>query len=60
MLEELMRRLRQRGSPGAHLGVSAVNATAFEFYKHLGFVELVRVGTGNSEVIYMGKKFQNG
>jgi len=57
MLEEVMRRLRERGSPGAHLGVSAVNAAAFEFYKHLGFTDLVRVGTGNSEVIYMGKKF---
>jgi len=57
MMEELMRRLRERGSPGAHLGVSAFNPTAFEFYKHLGFRELVRVGTESSEVIYMGRQF---
>jgi ribosomal protein S18 acetylase RimI-like enzyme len=59
MLEEVMRRLRARGSPGAHLGVSARNATGFEFYKHLGFRELTRTGAGESEVIYMGKKFEN-
>ena len=56
MLEEIMRRLRERGSPGAHLGVSAVNTPAFEFYKHLGFRELTRTGEGKSEVIYMGKQ----
>jgi protein O-GlcNAcase/histone acetyltransferase len=59
MLQEVMRRLRERGSPGAHLGVSAVNASAHEFYKHLGFLELTRAGTGASEVIYMGQRFSN-
>jgi ribosomal protein S18 acetylase RimI-like enzyme len=58
MLEEVMRRLRARGSPGAHLGVSGRNPRAFEFYRHLGFRELVRVGSGESEVIYMGKELQ--
>lgn len=56
MLEEVMRRLRERGSPGAHLGVSGYNPQAFAFYRHLGFRELVRVGSGPSEVIYMGKE----
>jgi ribosomal protein S18 acetylase RimI-like enzyme len=60
MLDEVMRRLRAHGSAGAHLGVSAVNAVAHEFYKHLGFEELTRTGSGNSEVIYMGKRFSNG
>jgi GNAT superfamily N-acetyltransferase len=55
MLEEIMRRLRARGSPGAHLGVSEVNAAAVGFYRKLGFEELVRVGSGRDCVIYMGK-----
>lgn len=55
MLEEVMRRLKERGSPGAHLGVSEVNAPAVGFYKKLGFEELVRVGNGRDCVIYMGK-----
>jgi ribosomal protein S18 acetylase RimI-like enzyme len=57
MLDEVMRRLRERGSPGAHLGVSAVNTTAHGFYQRLGFVDLISVGSGNDGVIYMGKMF---
>ena len=56
MLEQVMDKLRQRGSPGAHVGVSAVNAPAIGFYQRLGFQELIRVGTGNDGVIYMGKR----
>jgi ribosomal protein S18 acetylase RimI-like enzyme len=56
MLESIMARLRQRGSPGAHLGVSAFNMPAFKFYQHLGFQELLRAGLGNDACIYMGKK----
>ena len=59
MLGEVMRRLRDNGSPGAHLGVSGRNQPAWAFYKHLGFRELVRVGSGDSEVIYMGIKFKH-
>jgi ribosomal protein S18 acetylase RimI-like enzyme len=55
MLEEVMRLLRQLGSPGAHLGVSLLNPAAFGFYDRLGFKELARVGEGESGVIYMGK-----
>lgn len=57
MLDEVMARLRLRGSPGAHLGVSEVNTPALGFYERLGFTELVRVGSGKDRVIYMGKKF---
>ncbi len=60
MLETVMGRLEVRGSAGAHLGVSAANSRAFEFYKHLGFVDLVRMGEGSGEVIYMGKRFSHG
>jgi ribosomal protein S18 acetylase RimI-like enzyme len=56
MLEMVMTRLRQRGSPGAHLCVSAYNQPAFEFYQHLGFHELLRAGAANDACIYMGKK----
>ncbi len=55
MLEQVMEQLRQRGSPGAHLGMSAVNLSAFGFYQRLGFQELIRVGAGNDACIYMGK-----
>ena len=57
MMEQLMTKLRERGSPGAHLGVSAINLPAQAFYKKLGFHELVRTGSGNEAVIYMGRKF---
>jgi ribosomal protein S18 acetylase RimI-like enzyme len=55
MLVEVMDRLRGRGSPGAHLGVSMMNGPAFGFYQHLGFRELARVGSGRDGCIYMGK-----
>lgn len=55
MLGEVMRRLRARGSPGAHLGVSLLNTPAFGFYERLGFRELVRVGEGADGCSYMGK-----
>jgi ribosomal protein S18 acetylase RimI-like enzyme len=58
MLEEVMRQLRQRGSPGAHLGVSTLNTPAFGFYQRLGFRELIRVGSGNDGCIYMGKSLR--
>jgi ribosomal protein S18 acetylase RimI-like enzyme len=57
MLAQVMDKLRQHGSPGAHLGVSEVNAPAFNFYQHLGFQELIRVGDANDRVIYMGMRF---
>jgi len=59
MMEQVMDRLRQRGSPGAHLGVSMLNAPAFGFYQRLGFRELIRVGSGKEGCIYMGKRLNN-
>ncbi|MFN0068727.1 MAG: GNAT family N-acetyltransferase, partial [Limisphaerales bacterium] len=56
MLEEVICRLRARGSPGAHLGVSLLNVPAFGFYGRLGFREIVRVGEGADGCCYMGKK----
>jgi len=58
MLERVMDRLRERGSPGAHLCLSALNVPAFGFYQRLGFQELVRVGSGTDRVIYMGKSLR--
>jgi ribosomal protein S18 acetylase RimI-like enzyme len=57
MLEEVMSRLRARGSPGAHLGVSMLNTPAYGFYRKLGFAELARVGSGAEGCIYLGKRF---
>jgi ribosomal protein S18 acetylase RimI-like enzyme len=57
MMEQLMTKLRERGSPGAHLGVSAINTAAQAFYKKLGFHELIRTGAGDQAVIYMGRRF---
>ena len=56
MVEMVMDKLRQRGAPGVHLGVSMVNTPAFGFYEKLGFKELLRVGEGKDGCIYMGKK----
>ena len=56
MLEQVMEKLHQRGSPGVHLGVSALNQSAFGFYQRLGFRELVRTGEGSERVIYLGRK----
>lgn len=54
MIEQVTHNLRYFGSPGAHLGVSALNARARAFYTHLGFRELTRTGSGESACIYMG------
>ncbi len=56
MIDMVMAALRQRGSPGAHLGVSMMNDPAFGFYQRLGFKELLRVGEGQDGCVYMGKK----
>jgi ribosomal protein S18 acetylase RimI-like enzyme len=58
MLQAVMDKLAQRGSPGAHLGVSARNTAAIAFYRHLGFEELARAGSGDLSCIYMGKRFK--
>jgi ribosomal protein S18 acetylase RimI-like enzyme len=58
MLEEIMDRLRRRGSPGAHLGVSTRNPRAQGFYRHLGFRELVQAGTDEEGCIYMGRALE--
>lgn len=58
MMEQVMDKLRRRGSPGAHLGLSVLNTRAFGFYARLGFRELVRVGSGTDGCIYMGKILQ--
>jgi GNAT superfamily N-acetyltransferase len=56
MMHELMNKLRDKGSPGVHLGMSAHNERAYCFYTKLGFVELARHGEGEDETIYMGKR----
>lgn len=58
MLEQVMDKLRERGSPGAHLGVSMLNTPAFGFYEKLGFRELIRVGEGKDGCIYMGRSLR--
>ena len=57
LLEQVMKSLRERGSPGAHLCVSMDNPPAVAFYEHLGFRELMRVGSGQNGCIYMGRRF---
>jgi ribosomal protein S18 acetylase RimI-like enzyme len=56
MIDELVSRLRGQGSPGVHLGMSAVNDRAYAFYRALGFEELCRDGTGDTGSIYMGMR----
>lgn len=59
MLNQVMDRMRLRGSPGAHLGVSLMNVPAQGFYRKLGFQELLRVGSGTDGCIYMGKHLRS-
>jgi ribosomal protein S18 acetylase RimI-like enzyme len=59
MLDQVMDTLRQRGSPGVHLGVSMVNTPAFVFYQRLGFKEVTRVGTGTDGCIYLGRRLRD-
>lgn len=56
MIERLLDRMREAGSPGVHLGVSALNERAAGFYQRLGFRDLARVGEAADGVIYMGKR----
>jgi ribosomal protein S18 acetylase RimI-like enzyme len=55
MMDAVMARLRERGSPGTHLGVSVRNTPALAFYARLGFVELVRTGDDTNGCVYLGK-----
>jgi ribosomal protein S18 acetylase RimI-like enzyme len=57
MVESLLERLKQHGSPGLHLQLSGRNSRAYGFYTALGLQELSRQGTGNDESICMGIKF---
>ena len=59
MVQELMDRLRQRGSPGVHLGMSMGNEAAYGFYVRLGFKELCRVGSGPDGSIYLGQRLNS-
>jgi ribosomal protein S18 acetylase RimI-like enzyme len=58
MMEDVMARLRERGSPGAHLGVSVLNVRALGFYARLGFRELARTGTATDGVVYLGRSLR--
>ncbi len=58
MMGLVMEKLREKGSPGAHLGVSMANTPAFGFYQRLGFKELIRVGSLPDGCIYMGIPLQ--
>jgi len=57
MMETVMARLREQGSPGVHLGVSSRNLPAQAFYRALGFHDLIRVGDSKAGNLYMGKQF---
>lgn len=58
MMERNMETLRRHGSPGVHLGVSALNTRAIGFYQRLGFEELKRTGPAHDVCVYMGKLLQ--
>jgi ribosomal protein S18 acetylase RimI-like enzyme len=57
MMERVMAQLCERGSPGAHVGVSVLNAPAPGFYRRLGFHELSRTGTAADGCVYLGRTF---
>lgn len=55
-MERLMQALRDKGSPGMHLGLSPRNLLALAFYHHLGFVTLDQT-VPSDDVIYVGMAF---
>lgn len=60
MMDRILLELRERGSPGVHLGLSARNERAWRFYRKLGFTEIDRVREPDVEVIYLAKRFERG
>jgi ribosomal protein S18 acetylase RimI-like enzyme len=59
MMAEVLGLLRQRGSPGAHLGVSLPNIPAQGFYRKLGFQPLIQVGEGMEGCLYLGHRLND-
>ena len=60
MMEVLLAKLVAAGSSGVHLGMSPFNTRAESFYHKLGFQELARVGTGECQTLYLGKRLEQG
>jgi ribosomal protein S18 acetylase RimI-like enzyme len=56
LIEALLGRLRDAGSVGVHLGMSASNDRAYGFYRRLGFLDLAEVGEGAEASRYLGKR----
>lgn len=56
MVELLLGRFVELGSPGVHLCLSAANTRAYGFYKRMGFYDLARVEAPPPGVIYMGRR----
>jgi ribosomal protein S18 acetylase RimI-like enzyme len=56
LIEQVLDRLHERGSPGVHLGMWARNTRAYAFYTRLGFHELARIGTPETGSLYMGRR----
>lgn len=56
MVQHLINRLVELGSPGVHLCLSAVNTRAYRFYQKMSFFDLVRFGSPPPGVIYMGRQ----
>jgi ribosomal protein S18 acetylase RimI-like enzyme len=57
MIERNVETLRRLGSPGAHLGVSALNTKAIGFYERLGFREITRRGPEHDVCVYMALRW---
>jgi GNAT superfamily N-acetyltransferase len=51
LIEALLERLADAGSPGVHLGVGTSNPRAMGFYRHLGFTELHLAG----DTLFLGR-----
>ncbi|UCH27472.1 MAG: GNAT family N-acetyltransferase [Trueperaceae bacterium] len=56
MMQTLLDKLKEMGSPAVYLGMSSVNHRAYRFYTKLGFKELCRVGSGEPHTVYLGLK----
>jgi len=53
LVDTWLARMRELGSPGAHLAVGTANARAVAFYRRYGFGEIERSGPDNS-IVWFG------
>lgn len=58
MMDLLIGEIRRLGSAGIHLAMHPENHRAHRFYSKLGFQELIRTGSGDTDTLYLGLRLK--